>query len=326
MPDRPTSRTWPRQPRPLRWLWLAVASIQAVGIVFFLIVQNWAWVAMAAVGLAVALGWYALGRGGTTADQEGLRAMRPKDSLVPWNDVLGFRRSGRDLQDVAARLADGTERTLTVPGQRPNELLELAPPRLQEAPVAQGSRLTHAVRMAPTANGPLLNRVDNSSREQRPYSQRQIRSLPCRLGRGVILPDVDRVAPSEDGAHDTYYGSRVGQYGSVDSPGAPSCKPFESSAYGSTPTPRHCLSTQRLMIRRVRICGSSSGLWISWACRPAVLSRRCSRRHGRMVSSSARASAARSPGWPRWTSPTHLTPSCLRVGRQPGPFTLRRNR
>ncbi|MFC5042333.1 hypothetical protein [Ornithinimicrobium kibberense] len=33
-------------------------------------------------------------------------------------------------------------------------------------------------------------------------ASRQIRSFPCRLGRRVILRDVDHVGLSEDGAHD----------------------------------------------------------------------------------------------------------------------------
>ncbi|MFC5042332.1 hypothetical protein [Ornithinimicrobium kibberense] len=57
------------------------------------------------------------------------------------------------------------------------------------------------------------------------------------------------------------------------------------------------MSTQRLIIRRVKICSLSSELCSSSVCRPAALSRRCSRRHGRTASTSAQWSAARSSGW-----------------------------
>ncbi|KUG59269.1 hypothetical protein AVL62_06190 [Serinicoccus chungangensis] len=59
---------------------------------------------------------------------------------MPWHDVVGFRRQGRDLDVPSLRLGDGSEVPLTVPGDQLAELLAYAPSRLRDAEVRHGSR------------------------------------------------------------------------------------------------------------------------------------------------------------------------------------------
>ncbi|WP_130013171.1 PH domain-containing protein [Serinicoccus sediminis] len=121
---RADDRTWRRMPR-LRWVWLAIAVCQAACGVYFATQGEWAWTAITAILTVTSYLQHVVASSGTVADVLGLRLGRRH---VPWDDVVGFRRQGRDLDVLSLRLADGSEVPLTVPGGQLDELLA-SPPR-----------------------------------------------------------------------------------------------------------------------------------------------------------------------------------------------------
>lgn len=141
-------RLWRRAPR-LRWAWLALAVLWPVAAVVYMMQEgDWWWVAVQLVFWVLSIFHFAVSSKGTTADTTGLSLGRQH---VPWEEVVGFRRQGRDLDVLTARLADGSEIPLTVPGDQLDELLAYTPARLQHAEVLTGSRLAE-----------LRNRVDEA--------------------------------------------------------------------------------------------------------------------------------------------------------------------
>ena len=130
-------RLWRRSPR-LRWVWLAIAVGQGGCGMYFLSRGEWAWTAMTAVLAVTSYLQHVVARSGTVADVLGLRLGRLH---VPWDDVVGFRRQGRDLDVLSLLLADGSEVPLTVPGDQLDELLAYAPARLRDAEIRRGSRM-----------------------------------------------------------------------------------------------------------------------------------------------------------------------------------------
>ena len=134
---RADDRTWRRMPR-LRWVWLAIAVCQAACGVYFATQGEWAWTAITAILTVTSYLQHVVASSGTVADVLGLRLGRRH---VPWDDVVGFRRQGRDLDVLSLRLADGSEVPLTVPGGQLDELLAYAPSRLRDVEVRRGSRL-----------------------------------------------------------------------------------------------------------------------------------------------------------------------------------------
>ena len=130
-------KLWRRSPR-LRWVWLTIAVCQAACGVYFATQGEGAWTAITAVLTVTSYLQLVVAGSGTVADALGIRMGRRH---VPWDDVVGFRRQGRDLDALALRLADGSEVPLTVPGGQLDELLAYAPSRLRDAEVRRGSRL-----------------------------------------------------------------------------------------------------------------------------------------------------------------------------------------
>ncbi|WP_298748226.1 PH domain-containing protein [uncultured Serinicoccus sp.] len=123
-----------------RWLWLAMAVAWLVIGVLYLTVGEWPWVAMAVVWSGLGVVGFVSGSRGTAADRDGLSLHTVGRKRVPWDEVVGFRLSGRDLQLLTVRLVDGSELLLTVPGNQLDELLGYAPSRLSEVEVLRGSR------------------------------------------------------------------------------------------------------------------------------------------------------------------------------------------
>lgn len=131
-------RLWRRGPR-VRWLWLSLAVLWPVAAVVYVMQEGeWWWVAVQLVVWVLWILNFVVSSSGTAADSTGLSLGRQH---VPWEEVVGFRRQGRDLDVLTACRADGSEIPLTVPGDQLDELLAYAPARLQHAEVLTGSRL-----------------------------------------------------------------------------------------------------------------------------------------------------------------------------------------
>lgn len=144
-PDE-TGRTWQAHPAWMRWAWLGLglsAAVLALVIVVIgdepgVTIRDVFWTGHAL--LMALLGWVGFRRLGrrVTAVEGGL-TLAPPVRHLPWDDIVGLRRSGRDWSILTAILRDGTEVELPVRGDRIDEIRAVAPPRVRDAEVVFGS-------------------------------------------------------------------------------------------------------------------------------------------------------------------------------------------